>query len=158
MTRPRLTTRTDTADGRTQAAEALAELHTRLLDTIKGFETVLEKAEPEFRPIATDFRALHGRQSATVARMLSAMGHNPAKDGSMFGAVNSAVVTIRSWFDDISTNIIDALVQGEKHVLDAYDSAIEHVTDPAQARTLREHRAALVSLLDRHAGPHRRTV
>jgi hypothetical protein len=130
---------------------ALAELHTRQRDTIDGFDTILEKAEPEFRPIAAEFRALHIRQAATVATMLEADGHDPSQDGSVFGTVNKAVVTLRSWFDDISVNIMEQVVNGEKHVLDAYDDALTYATDPERRRLLGEHRAELVALLDHHA-------
>ena len=135
--------------------QALVELHTRLLDTIEGFDSILDKAEPEFRPVAADFRALHIRQSQTVARMLRAMGHDPDQDGSIFGAVNSAAVAARSWYEKISTNIMDALVQGEKHVLEAYNGAIEKAASPDRERVLRADRAALVALLDLHAGSGR---
>lgn len=150
---PENLTRSDSAPGPGSGPEkALAELHTRLLDTIQGFEKVREKAEPEFRPIAIEFHALHLRQAESVARMLSAMGHDPETDGSIFGTVNSAVVTVRSWFDDVSTNIMDSLIQGEKHVLDAYGAAISALDDPLRRRQLEADRQDLVALLDRHAG------
>ncbi len=132
---------------------ALAELHTRQLDTIAGYDKVLEKAEPAFRPVAAEFRALHIRQAAAVAEMLEGDGHDPSQDGSFFAHVNRAVVEIRSWFDEISDTIMDALVNGEKHVLEAYDQAIDAVTVCAERkRVLAEHRAELALLLARHAG------
>jgi hypothetical protein len=130
---------------------ALVDLHTRLRDTIAGFDTILDKAEPEFRPIAADFRALHIRQAGAVASMLEQDGHDPSQDGSVFGAVNRAVVTLRSWFDDISVNIMEQVVSGEKHVLEGYDTALAEATDPERRRILTEDRTALVALLDRHA-------
>jgi hypothetical protein len=137
-------------DGQAETT-ALVDLHTRLRDTIDGFDTILDKAEPEFRPVAADFRALHIRQAGAVASMLEQDGHDPAQDGSMFGTVNKAVVTVRSWFDDISVNIMDQVVSGEKHVLEAYDTALPRATDPERRRILSEDRADLVALLDRHA-------
>jgi hypothetical protein len=131
--------------------KALAELHTRLLDTIDGFDTILARAEPEFRPIAAEFRSLHIHQAGSVASMLETDGHDLSRDGSMFGAVNKAVVTMRSWFDDISVNIMDAVVNGEKHVLEAYDDALQRVGEDERRRLLSEDRAKLVGLLDRHA-------
>lgn len=145
------------ADWPAAETKALEELNTRLADTIQGLDTVLEKAEPDFRPIAAAFRQLHIRQSATVAGMLQTLGHDAPQDagnaGSIFGTVNSAVVTVRSWFDEISSNIMDALVEGEKHVLEAYVEAIAASTDPEQRRQLSDDRQALIDLLDRHAPP-----
>lgn len=131
---------------------ALAELDTRLVDTLAGFDKVIEKAEPGFRPVAAEFRALHIRQRAAVATVLDSLGHDPDADGSAFGTVNRAVVTLRSWFDSIDHSIMDALVQGEKHVLEAYDNAIACAPDAAHRRMLTDDRRALVDLLDRHAG------
>lgn len=133
--------------------EALAELHTRLIDTIAGYDKVLEKAEPEFKPVAAEFRALHIRHAAAVAEMLASDGHDPEQDGSVFGTVNRAVVELRSWFDAISHNILDALANGETHVLEAFDEAIGAcVSCPERQRILAEQRAELALLLDRHAG------
>ena len=143
--------RPDPAPGARSQTDRLAELHTRLLDTIAGLDAVLEKAEPEFVSIARDFRTLHDRHAQAVAAMLTEDGHDPAADGSFFGHVNRAVVAVRSWFDDISTNIMDALVEGEKHVLDAYDSVLEMTPEGTRRQTLTEQRTELVALLDRHA-------
>jgi hypothetical protein len=41
------------------ALDAVEKLHGRTLDALAGFETMVEKAEPEFRPVAERFRALH---------------------------------------------------------------------------------------------------
>jgi len=144
-------TTADSVTGPVTETDALVELHTRLLDTIQGFDTILEKSEPEFKPVAAEFRALHIHQAATVASMLETDGHDPSRDGSMFGSVNKMVVTVRSWFDDISVNIMDSVVHGEKHVLEAYDNALPHASDAERRRQLDEDRAALVALLDRHA-------
>jgi len=136
---------------RQQEIETLAELHTRLIDTHAGHDKLVEKAEPAFVGIARDFRSLHREQARRVAAMLSALGHDPAGDGSLFGAVNRAVVEVRSWFDEIGHNVMDALVQGEKHVLEAFDAAIAASPSPVRKSILEQMRGELVLLLDRHA-------
>jgi hypothetical protein len=132
-------------------ARALAELRTQHLDTLAGYDKLLEIAEPEFRQIAADFRALHIRHSELLAALLIAEGHDPSQDGSIFGRVNRAVLVLRAWFDDISTNLWDALVEGEMRVLEATDEAIEAALDLRQRRVLLEMRVELVTLLERHA-------
>jgi len=132
---------------------ALAELHTRLLDTIAGFNKVIEKAEPDFLPIAKDFRAMHLRHARAIEEMLARDGHDPARDGSIFGAVNRGLVEVRSWFDTIGTNMMDPLVQGEKHVLDAYDDAIAKTAQSARKSALGAMRDAQIALMDRHCPP-----
>jgi len=136
-----------------KGTEALAELHTRLEDTIAGFGKVVEKAEPDFRVIAVDFKALHTRHAGAVADMLVQDGHDPAADGSIFGAVNRGLVEVRSWFDDIGINMMDALVQGEKHVLEGYDQAIAATGLPERRAALTAMREAQIALMDRHCSP-----
>ena len=128
-------------------------MHTRLEDTIAGFDKVVEKAEPEFRLIAVDFKAMHTRHAAAVADMLVQDGHDPAQDGSVFGVVNRGLVEVRSWFDDIGINMMDALVQGEKHVLDGYEQAIAATALPERREALNMMREAQIALMDRHCPP-----
>lgn len=133
-----------------QEIAALVELHTRLIDTLAGYDTLIERAEPDFRQIAEEFQTLHRSQQAAIARMLGALGHDPGRDGSMFGAVNRAVVTLRSWFDDIGHNVLDALVQGEKHVLEGFDEAIAASPSIERRGVLEAMRGELTALLARY--------
>lgn len=130
--------------------EELAELHTRLVDTVAGFDKMIEKATPELAPIARDFHALHAAHARAVAGMLGRDGHDPAQDGSIFGAVNRGLVTARAWFDDVGLNLMEPLIQGEKHVLDAYDDAIARAADAGRRGALEAMRARQVELMDRH--------
>lgn len=133
--------------------EALAELHTRLEDTIAGFGKVVEKAEPDFRVIAVDFKALHTRHAGAVADMLAQDGHDPSADGSIFGAVNRGLVEVRSWFDDIGINLMDVLISAEKHVLEGYEQAIAAADQPERRAALETMREAQLALMDRHCKP-----
>jgi hypothetical protein len=65
--------------------------------------------------------------------------------------VNRAVVEIRSWFDEIGHNVMDALVQGERNVLEAFDDAIVASPNPERLAILDQMRVELVRLLQRHA-------
>ena len=129
----------------------LAELHTRLIDTVEGHDKIAEKAEPEFVAIAEEFRDLHRDQAGRVAAMLAGLGHDPSRGGSVFGTVNRAVVEMRSWFDDIGHNVLDALRQGEKHVHDAYEEAIAASPSLSRRAALETMRQDLVQLVERHA-------
>ena len=129
----------------------LVELDTRLSDTIDGLETLQRKADPGFRPVAADFRALHVRHRARVATLLQCLGHDPEQDGSVFGTVNKAAVALRSWLDTIDDGVMEAVLQGEKHVLQAYDAVIDASSDAERTRILRQDRAALVDMVSKHA-------
>lgn len=101
----------------------IGETHTRVLDTIAGFEKVVEKAEPDFKSVAETYLYLHRKHERDLAAYLTKCGYEPANDGSFFGTVNKAVVEMRSWFEDVSDNIMDRIIQGEKHVIEAYENA-----------------------------------
>lgn len=146
------TARASPRERASDAARALAELETRLADTIEGFDKVVEKAEPSFRPVAAEFRALHIRQRANVAMLLETLGHDQDAAGSIFGTVNKAVVSVRSWFDAIDEGIMEAMVNGEKHLLEAYADAINAGFDAEHRGILMADRQALLDLLDRPAG------
>lgn len=129
----------------------LAELHTRLIDTVEGHDKIAEKAEPDFVAVAEEFRDLHRDQAGRVASMLAGLGHDPGRDGSIFGSVNRAVVEMRSWFDDIGPNVLEAVRQGEKHVHDAFEEAIAASPSVSRRAALDAMRQELAQLVERHA-------
>ncbi|MBK5926003.1 DUF2383 domain-containing protein [Rhodobaculum claviforme] len=129
----------------------LIALHTHLQDTVQGFDKVTEKAEPEFLGVAEAFGALHRAQAGRVAQMVAALGGDVAADGSLMGTVNRAVVEIRSWFDDIGHNVMDALVDGEMRLLESFDAAISASPSPERRGLLQQMQTDLRDLLRRHA-------
>lgn len=131
--------------------QKLQDLHTLLIDTIAGYDKVLEKAEPEFVGIAEAFRGVHVTQAERVAALATAMGGETDDDGSFFGTVNRSVIEIRSWFDDIGHNILDALADGEQRVIDSIDAAIEASPSVERRGVLQQMRSEITLLLGRHA-------
>jgi hypothetical protein len=103
--------------------DLIAEVHTRVLDTLAGFEKVVEKAQPDFKPVAKAFLAMHLRHEAELANALSISSRDPSADGSVFGAINRAAVEIKSWFEDVTDKIMDQVKFAELHILDAYSDA-----------------------------------
>ncbi len=129
------------------ALETLETLHTRSVDVLAGFETMVTKAEPEFRPIAERFRSLHQRQIGEITAMLMAAGRRPDADGSFMSTVNRAVVSVRAFVDEIDADILKQVQSGEQHVLDAYADALAQPQSPADAARLAEMRQELATLL-----------
>ena len=115
--------------------ENLRKLHTRVVDALAGFEVMVDKAEPEFKPIATAFRDLHTQHAGSLTRHLAALGVAPDSDGSFFSMVNEAVVNLRALFDDIDADVMTNIRNGEDNVLAAFDDAIAddlpaHIREP----------------------------
>ncbi|MDD7971343.1 DUF2383 domain-containing protein [Roseinatronobacter alkalisoli] len=130
----------------------IAEAHTRVLDITEGFEKLTEKAEPDFRPVAETYLFMHRKHEAELAAYLRQCGHEPDNDGSFFGAVNRALVEMRSWFEEVDDAVMDRIIQGEKHVLDAYENA-RNVGQTVEANALlTRHMSELDRLMQKHAG------
>ncbi|RHZ95564.1 DUF2383 domain-containing protein [Cereibacter sphaeroides] len=132
----------------TAAADALEALHDRTLDVLAGFDTMVEKAEPEFLPLARRFQELHRRQSSEIAALLSVAGRSPGDDGTFMSTVNRAVVSLRAIFDKIDEDVIQQIESGEQNVIDAFDEAIAQPQPPEVATKLSELRQELVRLLE----------
>ncbi len=144
-----LTTASDRVDGANPLIDALVTLHTRTVDTLPGYDKMLEKAQPEFRTVVAGFRDLHGRHAADLAAILAARGAPVDGEGSMMGMINQAVVAVRSWFDEIDADTMTAIRTGEKTVIAAFDKALMQPLEPAEALEIGAMRDALVALLDR---------
>ena len=130
------------------AVDELLTLQRRTADVLAGYQTMVDKAEPAFRPVVERFRALHDRQNVALSGMLVRHGHEPDADGSFMGTVNRAVVSLRALFDDIDADVMDSIRDGENHVLSAFDDAITAAgMPPADVTALRDMRDELTVLL-----------
>lgn len=147
MSTPPATAQPDPEDDRIQR---IGEVHTRVLDTIAGFEKVVEKAEQDFRPVAEAFLFMHRKHESDLSSYLKSCGYEADSDGSFFGTVNKAVVEMRSWFENVSDNIMDRIIQGEKHVMDAYEDA-QSVGQTVEANALlAKHMTELDMMMQKH--------
>lgn len=103
--------------------DLIAKVHTRVLDTISGFDKLVEKAEPEFKPTAQSFLVAHSRHETVLAAYLAQCGREPDEDGSFIGTLNRAVIEARSWFEDVDKDILDRVADGERQLLETYAEA-----------------------------------
>lgn len=130
--------------------DALVTLHTRTVDSRIGYEKMLEKAEPEFRPVVQRFHAVHASHASGIAAILATKGYAVEDDGSIMGSINRAVVAVRSFFDDVDSDLLGAIHDGEKHVLDAFAEAIAQPLLQEDVTKLSDMRDELVALLAQH--------
>lgn len=131
-----------------KSLDALIDLHSSCVDTLRGLQKMAEKAEPAFRPVVDQFCALHSRHAAYLDAMAREMGGVPDVDGSYMGTINRAVVSLRAVFDTIDAGVMDNVRSGEGRVLAAFDHALQ--IDPAKEhlQALTKMRAELSSMLD----------
>ena len=102
----------------------LAKVHTRVIDVIAGYEELVERAEPDLRPLATAMLELHRRHHAGLDGLLAARGHAPDEEGSFMSLVQENVIRVRSWVDDINADLIPRIRKGEEQLAELYDDAI----------------------------------
>lgn len=86
---------------------------------------MVEKAEPEFRPVAQRFANLHRSHADRLAQLLVDLGEVPDADGTFMSSVNRAVVATRAFFTEIDADVMDSVRKGEENVIDAYRDALE---------------------------------
>ena len=129
------------------ALKALETLHLRSVDVLAGFETMVGRAAPDFRPVAERFRDLHREQADELAAMIARFGREPEVDGSLMSTVNRAVVSLRSMIDGIDGSILDQIQDGEQHVIDAFDDALgagQPIDVTARLRSMRRELSLLL--------------
>jgi hypothetical protein len=126
---------------------ALAILHTHTVDALKGFEKMVEKAEPEFRRVAQRFHDLHERHARELADHLTARVRTVDADGSFMGTINETVVGLRAFFDEIDEGVMGSIRSGEGHVLKAFDAVLKSSPDGDHLAEITRMRAELTELL-----------
>jgi hypothetical protein len=135
----------------TEALDAIGTLHDRTVDVLAGFDTMVGKAEPEFRPVAEAFQSLHQRHATALAGRLAEAGRAPDEGGTFMSSVNRTVVTLRSFFDEIDEDVMKQIEDGEQHVLDAFDDALKRTHGDVRD-DLARMRQELVDLLAENTG------
>ena len=125
----------------------LRALYRQIVDAKAGFDVMIDKAAPGFVDMAASFRDTHARHAEALASMLHGYVD---EDGSLMGTINKAVVTMRSFFDEIDEDVMDQVRNGEKSVLEAFRDAEENCAAPHEAKLI-AMRAALEDPLNRTA-------
>lgn len=128
--------------------DALVTLHHRTVDALRGYEKMVDKAEPEFLPVAKSFRDLHARHASGLAGILSGMGIAVDQAGTLMGTINETVVSLRALFDEIDEDVMDSIRNGEDHVLRAFDEVLKADHAPEVTGKVSAMRDDLVRLLD----------
>ena len=129
--------------------EKTLELRVAMDDALEGYDKMLEKAEPSFKPTVSELLAQHNAARRDIDALLRERGTAVDQDGSFMGAVHKTVVTLRSVVDDPDGDWIPGILDGEKRNLRKYDEAIaETAGEPALQASLLRHREVLQRWVD----------
>lgn len=88
------------------AGTALHQVQTGIEDVLAGYDTMMDRAEPEILPVILDLVSMHQRHASEVGTRLNGLGERSDDEGSMRGTVNQAAVTVRDWCP-VSTRVPD---------------------------------------------------
>ena len=112
--------------------DAIETVLVRSLDAKAGFEKMAEKAEPEFKPVAAKFLAMHASHATGLSAIVSSAGRTPDTDGSFMSRINEGVVALRAFFDEIDDDVMDNVRSGEEFVSTAFDDALSEVPNTSE--------------------------
>lgn len=115
-----------------------AKVHARVLDVIRGYDELIERAEPELEPLARRMATLHRTHHESLHVMLESRGHPPDDGGSFMGLVQENVIRVRSWLDDLDHEVVPRIRKGEEQLIELYDEAIEAAPAGERDRALLE--------------------
>lgn len=122
----------------------LRDLTTDVVDVLKGYTEMLDRAEADLLPTIQRLHALHDTHATALKDALARMGGTPGDTGSAMGFVHKAVATARDWVGALDETAIPQIVDGEKQILSSYDTALSEITQPPELTTLlHQQRGAL---------------
>jgi uncharacterized protein (TIGR02284 family) len=114
--------------------EALARLHSRIVDARKGYAEAIRLAgRPEMTATFTDLHDLHARHADALAALLRARGAEPDADGSFMALVHKAVLNVRAATTGLDAGALPGVIDGEERLLEAYDETRRALGGDARA-------------------------
>ena len=128
---------------------SLASLHVTLVDAIKGYQTMMEKSQPELQASIQPFATLHQRHAEELAGILRESGISPDQDGSFMSAVHKVVVSARAMFNDLDNDALPSVVKGEELIVSEYRNVLAEAHDGNSHSALDRHHV-LVQRLTKH--------
>ncbi|WP_425092160.1 DUF2383 domain-containing protein [Tropicimonas sp. S265A] len=127
-----------------QPKGAITDLATDIVDVMRGYKTMQERAEDDLRPIVERLHTLHSHHASALFRVLETYGGEPDKAGSIMGVVHSVVATARDWTGSLDTSALPQILAGEKQVINSYSAAIDNLKDAPRLRGILEDQRAVL--------------
>lgn len=141
--------------------ETLSELHTTLVDAVKGYEDAANLAKRDaIGAICTDVKRVHMNHAHDIAGRLLEHGERPDADGSYMSLMHKLALHARFIITADEKSLLPALRDGEKRILERYDDTLREVEiareaySDADVKLLRDQRAVIldnIAKLDSHA-------
>ena len=130
--------------------DSLARLHTAIVDTAEGVDHLRGHADAAATPVLDSFRELHVRHDRELAAEMSGKGHPPSSEGAFHHLVHSGAERLRDLFDTPGDPILHQLLDNERQLLEAYNSASERGGPSDTIGLLQRQREEVGALVVKH--------
>ncbi len=121
----------------TDRESALTHLHTRLHDSVDGYQAALERTEsPMLKDTIHEMLAIRRTAVAEVHKVLAGMGVEVSHDGSTLADAHRAFLKLKDSVTGAGDEAVLAeIARGEQSLVSAYDDAIE-AAGPSDPETM----------------------
>ncbi|MGR3541544.1 MAG: PA2169 family four-helix-bundle protein [Hasllibacter sp.] len=111
----------------TDKKSALKTLHTRMHDSIDGYEAAKDRTDSPFiKGMIDEMLADRRSDMMKVHGFLTAMGENVEHKGSALGSAHQSFLKLKDMVTGAGDEaVLQEIVRGEEHLLEAYDDALE---------------------------------
>jgi uncharacterized protein (TIGR02284 family) len=123
--------------------DAIAALHTTLVDSRNGYQEALNDAGKN--GLISLFESMIALRQAAIVELETLVrqaGAEPDADGSFMSTVHRTVISLQSMLTGLDEAALPGFIDGEKRILDSYDAAIRLSTGDTLA-VLERQRAAV---------------
>ncbi|MDU8944629.1 DUF2383 domain-containing protein [Ovoidimarina sediminis] len=119
-----------------QPISAISQLATDVVDAIRGYETMIDLADEDLRPVVERLHALHNTHAGPLLTMLDELGGSPDEVGSAFAMVHRAVAKTRNLFGALDSSAVRQIVDGEERLVNSYSNAISNSGSQPEYRNI----------------------
>ncbi len=130
------------------AATCLQIALSRSVALMDSYDKLVAQAALSIRPTLVSLRALHAKHITQLSAMITAKGRDPDRSKGVMAAVKNIVTRVRVMLDGVTQDVLPAILQGERDVLDALATAELAVREERDRAELAQMRQELQNLLD----------
>ncbi|WP_299376584.1 PA2169 family four-helix-bundle protein [uncultured Tateyamaria sp.] len=130
--------------------DALKDLYTTLIDSREGYAEAAEAVDSNhLQSMFTDLSNRRAQDAVELRSFLAGTGVEIDDDGSLLGTAHRSFVDLKERVMGDDASVVEEVLRGEQHLLDAYDRAIEPMTANSEAYNFAtKHYRALSDRLD----------
>jgi uncharacterized protein (TIGR02284 family) len=119
--------------------DALASLHTTLVDSRNGYDEAIQDAGKT--GLVSHFEemvALRRQAIAELEPLIISTNLSPDREGSIMSTVHRTIISVQSMITDLDESALPGFIDGEKRILAIYDDVIPLSGNPDREVLMRQ--------------------